>query len=110
MSTDRDPVDDLLDRALAVHGRGEPRPGLEGRVLATLRSQPPLPWWRVLLACRPVWATLGVLVTVGSIAGILLLETPRPEGTYRRYPATPPGAPASPAGRKNARPPAPPPP
>jgi len=74
MSTDRDPVDDLLDRALAVHGRGEPRPGLEGRVLASLRARPPLPWWSALLASKPAWAGLCVVVTLGCASLLFLLE------------------------------------
>ncbi len=77
MSEDRDLIDDILDRALAAHGRAEPRPGLEGRVLAALRSRPPLPWWRTALASRPAWAAVAVLATAGGIAAFLLVGTPR---------------------------------
>jgi len=33
-------VDDLFDSALALYAQAEPRPGLEGRLLARLRSEP----------------------------------------------------------------------
>jgi len=33
-------LDDLLDSALAQYAQAEPRPGLEGRLLARLRSEP----------------------------------------------------------------------
>lgn len=78
MNEDRDLLDDVLDRALAAHGRAEPRPGLELRVLAALRSRPPLPWWKAFLSSRPAWAALGVFAAAGGLAAFLLVGTPRP--------------------------------
>ncbi len=80
MSEEPDRLDSSLDAALAEYGRCEPRPGLEGRVLASLRSNPRLPWWRALLASRPAWAAASVLVTVGSVAAVFLMDTPRTRG------------------------------
>lgn len=71
MNDDRDLLDDVLDRALAAHGRAEPRPGLEARVLAALRSRPPLPWWRALLSSRSAWAAVGVLAATAGLAALL---------------------------------------
>ena len=78
MIEDRDLLDDVLDRALALQGRAEPRPGLELRVLASLRSRPPLPRWRALLSSRPAWVAAGILGAAGGLAALFLLDTPRP--------------------------------
>lgn len=80
MPEDPDLLDSTLDAALAEYGRCEPRQGLEGRVLATLRSTPRLPWWRVFLASRPAWAAASFLVVIGSFAAILIMDTPRTRG------------------------------
>lgn len=77
MSEDHDLLDDVLARALAAQGHAEPRPGLDGRVLAALRSRPPLPRWRTLLASRPAWAAASVFATAGSIAALFLVGPPR---------------------------------
>lgn len=105
MNDDRDLVDDVLDRALAAHGRAEPRPGLEGRVLAALRSRPPLPWWRTLFASRPAWATVGVLAATAGLAALFLLDSPRPGATPNPPFAAVPG-PAAPARAAETPPPA----
>lgn len=96
MSEDRDLLDDVLDRALALQGRAEPRPGLEGRVLATLRARPPLPWWRALLSSRPAWVAAGVLGAAGGLAALFLLDTPGPGETVSPSVASMP-APTAPA-------------
>ena len=72
MTEERDFVDDVLDRALALRGRAEPRPGLEGRVLATLRAGPHLPWWKSLFALRPARAGLAAVALAG-VAAVLVL-------------------------------------
>ena len=97
MPEDPDRLDSSLDAALAEYGRCEPRQGLEGRVLATLRSTPRLPWWRALLASRPAWAAASVLVTVGSVAAIFFMDTPRTRGyvTPLRSSVPEPTAPAA---------------
>lgn len=77
MREDRDLLDDVLDRALALRGHGEPRPGLESRVLATLRSRPRLPWWRALLANRPAWVAAGAVAAAFGLAALFLLQRPR---------------------------------
>lgn len=53
-------VDELLDAALARHRSADPRPGLEGRVLARLRAEPrPAPWFR--------WGWLPALASVAAL-------------------------------------------
>ena len=53
-------VDELLDAALTRHRGAEPRPGLEGRVLAHLRAEPrPAPWFR--------WGWLPALASVAAL-------------------------------------------
>lgn len=96
MSEDRDLLDEVLDRALVLQGRAEPRPGLELRVLAGLRSRRPLPWWRTLLASRPAWVAVGVFATAGGIAAFLLVGTPRPRVIEKTQLASVPG-PTAPA-------------
>lgn len=66
MADDRDRLDDLLDAALEARGRIEPRPGLETRILATLRERPPLPVRRALLA-RP-----GGRLALAAAAAVVL--------------------------------------
>jgi hypothetical protein len=53
-------ADELLDAALARHRSADPRPGLEGRVLAHLRAEPrPAPWFR--------WGWLPALASVAAL-------------------------------------------
>ena len=53
-------VDELLDAALTRHRSADPRPGLEGRVLAHLRAEPrPAPWFR--------WGWLPALASVAAL-------------------------------------------
>lgn len=86
MKNDRQLVDDqfldkLLDATLERARGAEPRPGLEGRVMARLRAeraaQSPFTWtWRLvagLAALVVVAMTLRMLMRYGS--------TPRPRGT-----------------------------
>ena len=52
-------LDRILDAALAKYAAVEPREGLEQRVLANLRAEPPIPgraWWR--------WGVMAAVATV----------------------------------------------
>ncbi len=74
MPENPDPLDHLLDEALAEFGRAEPRTGLESRLLAALRARPPLPWWRRLIHGTPgrlalTAATLGGFAVLGVVLG-----------------------------------------
>jgi len=64
---ERDPfVDQLLDASLARYAEVEPRPGLEERLLAGVRAEPPRPlWWR--WAWLPATAGAVVLIVAGAI-------------------------------------------
>lgn len=68
MSEERDFVDDVLDRALAVRGHAEPRSGLDGRILATLRARPALPRWKAVLAGWPARTGLAAAALAGVLA------------------------------------------
>jgi len=62
-------VDELLDSALARYAQAEPRPGLEGRLLARLRSEPePAAFgWRWLpMAAAAAVVLAAVLYFAGS--------------------------------------------
>jgi len=62
-------VDELLDSALAQYAQAEPRPGLEGRLLARLRSEPdPAAFgWRWLpMAAAAAVVFAAVLYFAGS--------------------------------------------
>lgn len=62
-------VDRLLDQALAAR-QVEPRPGLEERVLASLRPQPePRSWWRWLWVPAAVAAAVLVIVMATRWSG-----------------------------------------
>ena len=81
-------LDELLDSALAAYTAAEPRPGLEGRVLAGIRDhmdQPRARWWSV----RSLAGAAAVAAMVLVILSILFLrpsqkpakvqaETPKP--------------------------------
>jgi len=60
-------IDQMLDAALAEYGAAEPRPGLEGRILANLRTErdhAPTQlwrWWFMLLAASTM-ALIGTAV------------------------------------------------
>ncbi len=80
-------VDDLLDSALAQYAQAEPRPGLEGRLLARLRSEPePAAFgWRWL----PMAAAVAVvLAAVLYFAGNR--ESRPPEVAVEPHPAVAP--------------------
>jgi hypothetical protein len=88
-----------LDVGLKELGQAEPRPGLEGRVLAHLQAEgaQPAAWWRQ-------WRPGLAVVLVGVVAGSVLLLTrsaPEPARTPiaslpgKNGPATPPEKAAS---------------
>lgn len=64
-----DELDRLLDGALKQYGAVQPREGLEGRILARLRSQSAEPashaWWRWVTAATAV-AALAVIISMAS--------------------------------------------
>lgn len=69
-------LDDWLDQALAEYGRTEPRPGIEARIVANLRSRGQLqPWWGRWL--RPVWLS-AVAVTILIFIVVLFVKPERP--------------------------------
>jgi hypothetical protein len=80
MTDERDRLDTLLDEALDEYGRSEPRPGLENRVLASLRARPPLPWW-IVLAGRPARLALATALGLAALAVTALLVTRIGTGT-----------------------------
>ena len=63
----QDELDRLLDGALAQYAAVEPRPGMEDRVLATLRAEAARParraWWRWSVAAA-VAATLVIAISL----------------------------------------------
>jgi hypothetical protein len=61
-----DELDRMLDAALAKYATVEPRAGLEGRVLAHMRSEP-------LLLSRRVWLQWGLAAAVAAIALVAVL-------------------------------------
>lgn len=68
-------LDELLDSALAEYGSAEPRPGLEGRVVASLRAAAAEPaphpgGWRAVLALLLRPAAAGVLAAA-TLAAVL---------------------------------------
>lgn len=99
MTDDRDRVDELLDAALEARGRAEPRPGLERRVLATLRSRPaPRRWTAFFGMSRARLAPAAAVVAI--VAAVLVLA--RPElGPVN---STPPLAAAGPSAPLATRP------
>jgi hypothetical protein len=59
-------IDTWLDDALRVHGAIEPRPGLEGRILANLRAESPRTarigrWWPVLATAPAIVLIAGAI-------------------------------------------------
>ena len=78
-------LDDLLDRALEVYGRSEPRPGLEERVLASLRQETRHAFRPALLS-RLRYALAAAVLAIGAA---LLLRS-RPAGEEATPPAPPP--------------------
>lgn len=67
-------LDNTLDAALAKYAAVEPRPGLEGRVLANLRAErshvPDRAWWR--------WSVAGALAAVIVVAVALAWRSSKP--------------------------------
>ncbi len=64
LETSGDSLDRALDIALAQYASVEPRPGLEDRILANLRTEqaaPPLAWWRWS------WALVAAVVVIASL-------------------------------------------
>ncbi len=82
-------LDDLLDSALSTYSAVEPRPGLEGRILAHVRDaaeQPRAKWWNASwLVAGAVGAAIAVLVL-----SVLLLRhehAPQQVQVQREHPA-----------------------
>jgi hypothetical protein len=68
-------AEQLLDATLAHHKNAEPRWGLEERILANLRTQPPTPqrmWWKWL----PVLAATAIVLAVALTAHVLRRSAP----------------------------------
>ena len=63
-------LDQLLDSLLTTYSDVQPRPGLETRILATVRAQVPQPsrQWRV------AWIWAGAVITTLALAAILLVN------------------------------------
>jgi len=78
-------IDELLDNTLKEYHAAEPRPGLEGRVLATVRAQARRPtagqwsWWPAAIAC----AVLLLSVTTVFLAR---MRHPDPTSTTKHSP------------------------
>ncbi|HEU5453107.1 MAG TPA: hypothetical protein VFU76_14025 [Terriglobales bacterium] len=63
--SDNRKLDDLLDRGLREYSQAEPRPGLEDRILANLRTQPePRPRWRIWIPALAAAAAIIVIVAL----------------------------------------------
>jgi len=68
-------AEQLLDATLAHYRNAEPRWGLEERILANLRTQPPAPqrmWWKWL----PVLAATAVVLAAAMTAHLLRRSAP----------------------------------
>jgi hypothetical protein len=68
-----DELDRILDTALARYASVEPREGLEQRVLANLRAEPPIPeraWWR--------WGVVAAVAAAIVITVALASRSSRP--------------------------------
>jgi hypothetical protein len=66
-------LDDLLDSALASYSSVEPRPGLEGRILARIHDaaeQPQVRWWNT----RWFWAGSAIAALVVVIAMLAMRQ------------------------------------
>ena len=63
-------LDQLLDSLLTTYSDVQPRPGLETRILATVRAQVPQPsrQWRV------AWIWAGAVITTLALAAVLLVN------------------------------------
>ena len=73
---DRDQLDELLDGALRQYGGVEPRPGLEGRVLARMaagENSHPRKWWTWTFA----GASAVVLAALWIVSGARTARAPR---------------------------------
>jgi hypothetical protein len=71
-------IDEWLDAALKKRGTGEPRPGLENRILAAVRAEReriPVQTW----SWRPVCVTLAAILLIGIVT--FLRRTPEKVGT-----------------------------
>lgn len=108
---DREKLDRLLDSALRGYSAAEPRPGLEQRVIASLRSAPEesrfgwLSWAAVAAACLAVVAAVLIAyrpspqpgiankvpqasVAAPPVAPVVSAETQQPRRTVRPRPRT----------------------
>ncbi|HYA26325.1 MAG TPA: hypothetical protein VEF05_19350 [Terriglobales bacterium] len=62
-------LDEWLERALKQRGKAEARPGLENRILASIRAERervPMRTW----AWRPVWVSLAAILLMGVIVSL----------------------------------------
>lgn len=79
-----DELDRLLDAALKQYATAQPREGLEGRILARMRSEPAErashAWWRWLTAA----AVVGALAVIISMA---LRPQARPQPMVAQHPS-----------------------
>ena len=94
-------LDELLDSSLARYAQAEPRPGLEGRLLARLRSEPEPAFaaWRWLpMAAAAVLAFAAVLYFVSG------RESRAPEVAVQPKPAVAPTVTAPQAPQKTSAP------
>lgn len=82
-------LDDLLDSALASYSAVEPRPGLEGRILARIQKaaeQPQTQWWSTR------WLVVGgvaaaIVVIVLSVLFSRPVEKPQQVQVHKEQPA-----------------------
>ncbi len=103
----KDGLDRIVDAALAKYGAGEPRVGLETRVLANLRAEcsrvPERAWWR--------WSVAGLAAAIIIVIAALALRSGKPSHPVvaKNAPTTAPVEvpPGTPGGReiRNRRPP-----
>jgi hypothetical protein len=71
-------LDDWLDQALTEYGRAEPRPGLEARTLAGVRSRlTRRPWWQWWP--HAVWVSTAAVTIVLFMIVILIKRDKPPE-------------------------------
>ena len=92
-----DHIDKLLDEMLAHYGAVEPRPGLEGRVLANVRSKPSrTPWFWLIPA-----ATVAMVLILIWFRGVGGRPAQRMQAVTNTAALTPSAVPERPAAAAN---------